>query len=384
MTRHTDNVGAKGIVYMDNKSIPACAIEENNAWHILIHPNPSLMEKVFKTKQSESYNPMVDEGLLPPCDYYIPFNEIGWRPSQSQHLSEDMDDKIYNPVMDGNALRSDFHSFLFVYGNSRLVHQIVDSRLNRSLRIPIRRYLDTDGHPVSISAEEMNRFKSAVMRQDFQICQGYPLQEIVQGDKVVVVDGPMKGGVGDVMEIRYDQEGMKLTIAFLMFNNSMTIAVPGFRAKNVRLQNPDTTQLLQDPMIANFENELIELLHHRYGAKGSATLSPEDEKRLRYLYHYSDIVFENDDVSTAKFTALMLICVYLLKDKEATEQYIQRVNELLQGATEAKTALQAYLFTALFIATHAPMLRKSVKTYRQTHPNCPKPICRFLSIAKRI
>ena len=207
---------------------------------------------------------------------------------------------------------------------------------------------------------------------------------LTPGDRVIVVDGPMKGGVGDVMEIRFDQQGMKLKIAFQMFNDKLRIAVPGFHANNIRLLDPDTKQLLQDPMIVNFEEELIELLHHRYGAKGSATLSPEDEKRLKFLHRYSGIVFENDETSTAKFTALMLICVYLLKDKEATEQYAQQVQDLLQGATEAKTALQAYLFTALFIALHAPLLRKAAKNYRQTHPDCPKPICRLLSIAKKI
>lgn len=356
----------------------------NAFWHILIHPNPALMEKLFETSQGNSDSSQEDEGLLPQCDYIIPYREINRRPNKKSQTAEDFSDTSYDPLMDGSALRSDFHSFLFVYGPEWLAQQIVDSKLNKSLMVPIRLYRDTEGQPIRISKEEMNRFKSAVMRQDFQICQGYPLQEIVQGDKVVVVDGPMKGGTGDVLEIRYDQQGIKLKIAFQMFNNKMVIAVPGFRTSDVRLQDPDTRQLLQDPMITNFEEEVIELLHHRYGANGSATLSPEDEKRLRFLYRYSDIVFEDDEVSTAKFAALMLICVYLLKDKEATERYAEQVKGLLQGATEAQTALQAYLFTALFIALHAPSLRKTAKNYRQTHPNCPKPICRLLSIAKRI
>ena len=369
---------------MNNANCQSKTFGEIDAWHILIHPHPVLIGRLFKTKQSASYNPMEDDGLLPPCEYYIPYNEISWRPSVTSQPSYEDTDRIYDPMMDGNALRCDFHGFVFVYGTDRLVNQLVDSKLNQSLQIPIRPYRDTDGQTVSISGEEMNRFKSAVMRQDFQICQGYPLQEIVQGDKVVVVDGSMKGSSGEVLEIRYDQQGMKLKIAFLMFNDKLQIAIPGFRANEVRLQDPDTKQLLQDPMIANFEEELIELLHHRYGAKGSARLSPEDEKRLKFLYRSSDIVFEDDEASTAKFTALMLICVYLMKDKKATERYIQQVKDLLQGATEARTALQAYLFTALFVALHVPSLRKTAKTYRQTHPNCPKPVCRLLSIAKRI
>lgn len=366
--------------------------DENNVWHILVHPHPLLMDKLFRTKQSESFNPLEDDGLLPPCEYSIPFIEINWRPARTQQPSEDWDDKAYDPILDGNAFRRDFHSFIFVLGTGRLIQRILNSKLNRSLQTPIRLYHDTYGQPIRISREEMSRFKSAVMRQDFQICNGYLLQEITKGDKVKVVVGPMKGSVGEVVEIRFDQQGMKLKIAFMMFNDNLQIAIPGFRFKDVSLFDPEAKQLLQDPLIANFEEELIELLHHRHGAKGSATLSPEDQKRLKFLYHYSDIVFEEDAVSTAKFAALMLICIYLLKDKEAISQHIQEVEGYLSKEdsplstlpSSLSAELECYLTTALFIATHNPALRTAAKLYRKTHPDCPEAICRFLSIAKKI
>jgi len=48
------------------------------------------------------------------------------------------------------------------------------------------------------------------------------------------------------------------------------------------------------------------------------------------------------------------------------------------------SALVCYLLTALFIVTHDPKLRKEVKAWRQSHPDCPLVIRRFLSIAKQI
>ena len=48
------------------------------------------------------------------------------------------------------------------------------------------------------------------------------------------------------------------------------------------------------------------------------------------------------------------------------------------------SALVCYLTTALFIVTHDPKLRKEVKAWRQSHPDCPLVIRRFLSIAKQI
>ena len=46
--------------------------------------------------------------------------------------------------------------------------------------------------------------------------------------------------------------------------------------------------------------------------------------------------------------------------------------------------LSWYLFTALFIATHDPLLRQQAKAWRKAHPDCPLAIRRFLSIAKQI
>ena len=48
------------------------------------------------------------------------------------------------------------------------------------------------------------------------------------------------------------------------------------------------------------------------------------------------------------------------------------------------SALVCYLALSLFIVTHDPKLRKEVKAWRQSHPDCPLVIRRFLSIAKQI
>jgi len=48
------------------------------------------------------------------------------------------------------------------------------------------------------------------------------------------------------------------------------------------------------------------------------------------------------------------------------------------------SALSCYLLTALFIVTHNPEYRCQVKAWRQSHPDCPLVIRRFLSIAKQI
>ena len=96
----------------------------------------------------------------------------------------------------------------------------------------------------------------------------------------------------------------------------------------------------------------------------------------------------------------MLICVYLMNDKEKIECRLSEVLQLqeelrgqefkssrvqgFEGNVQCSSELDCYLTTALFIVTHNPVLRKQVKAWCQSHPDCPLAIRRFLSIAKKI
>ena len=189
----------------------------------------------------------------------------------------------------------------------------------------------------------------------------------------------------------------------------MRIAVPGINIADVRLKTEKTRQLLQDPVVGRFEDELIELLCHLHGKKGSHQLNKEDQLQLRFLYQYSDIVFENNPVNQAKFAALMLICSYLMDNKEQIARRSKEVEDLLVhgslnemsdvGSLKADVGnsysslftlhsslneITVYLTIALFIVTHKPELRKAAKAWVKSHPDCPLVIRRFLSIAKQI
>ena len=59
-------------------------------------------------------------------------------------------------------------------------------------------------------------------------------------------------------------------------------------------------------------------------------------------------------------------------------------NVQLEQNSQFSTELSCYLVTALFIATHDPLLRQQAKAWRKAHPDCPLAIRRFLSIAKQI
>ena len=401
---------------MERNNIPDIKSKEKR-WCILCHPDSDLIGEIFSGKRQVSSATDDHDCPMPPFEYFIPFEDLKLRQRRKTGDTEEDDFKDYDAMLDERALRSDLHHFIFICKPKDKVRKILNSPWSRALSHRIFAYRDEHGDPVEISNTEMERFKTVIKRYDFQIVNGEPSDEVREGDQVTVISGPMAGSDGMVKEIREREGLVLLTIVFSMFQDRMCIAVPGISLADVRLKSAEAQELIQDPVIGHFEDELIELLSHLHGRKGTRELNKEDQKRLKFLYQYSDIVFEDNEANRAKFAALMLICAYLMNDKKEVRRRTKQVEALLASlpvpsaspegpsippsttpaASPAgsstvpsaspegpSSALSCYLLTALFIVTHNPKLRKQVKTWRQSHPDCPLSIRRFHSIAKQI
>ena len=399
-------------------------------WCILRHPDADLIgeilsgrRKVFDASGEVSYS----------YDFFIPFQDLKLRRRKAQESPED-DFKDYDAMLDERALRSDLHHFIFIHESKDNVKKLLNASWNKALSHRLYAYRDEHGDPVEVSNAEVERFKTVIKRYDFQIVNGEPTDEVREGDRVTVISGPMAGSDGIIKEIREREGQILLTITFAMFQDKMHVAVPGIRISDVRLKSAEAQQLIQDPVIGHFEDQLIELLCHLHGKKGSHELNKEDQRQLRFLYQYTTIQFD-DPANRTKFAALMLICAYLMNDKPEVARRQQEVEQLLKSEAEKMSdvmvqgswfkvqgselrdsvvrdsvipdselrdsvvrdsvtpdsalspqpsALVCYLALSLFIVTHDPKLRKEVKAWRQSHPDCPLVIRRFLSIAKQI
>ncbi|MBQ9523611.1 MAG: hypothetical protein IJR69_00595 [Bacteroidaceae bacterium] len=379
-------------------------MENEKRWCILRHSDSDLIGEIFSGKRKVFNASEADVHPLPPFEYFIPFADLRQKPVDRRSDSDD-EYKSYDAVLDDRALRNDLHHFIFICATKEQVLSILDAPWIKMLQNRLYAYRDEKGVPFEISNSDLERFKTILKRFDFQIINGDPSEDVQTGDEVVVTSGPMAGSEGKVKEIHEWDGQILLTIELPMFMNRMRIAVPGINIADVRLKGEKAQQLLQDPVIGRFEDELIELLCHLHGKKGSRQLNQEDQKQLRFLYQYSDIVFEDNPVDQAKFAALMLICVYLMNDKEEVTRRTKEVEQLLffqeprvqevqgfKGATSmfnvqcsmVHDELSCYLVTSLFIVKHEVQLRQQAKAWCQSYPDCPLVIRRFLSIAKQI
>ena len=410
-------------------------MENEKRWCILRHSDSDLIGEIFSGKRKVFNASEGDVHPLPPFEYFIPFADLRQKPAD-RHSDSDDEYKSYDAVLDERALRNDLHHFIFICATKEQVLSILDAPWIKMLQNRLYAYRDEKGVPFEISNSDLERVKTILKRFDFQIINGDPSEDVQTGDEVIVTSGPMAGSEGNVKEIHERDGQILLTIELPMFMNRMRIAVPDINIADVRLKGEKAQQLLQDPVIGRFEDELIELLCHLHGKKGSRQLNQEDQKQLRFLYQYSDIVFEDNPVDQAKFAALMLICVYLMNDKEEVTRRTKEVEELLvqgsgfmvQGSENEKSEvgglkaevekdssrvqeegkklstfnfqlstdsklytlssklneIAVYLIIALFIVKHEVQLRQQAKAWCQSHPDCPLVIRRFLSIAKQI
>ena len=330
-------------------------------WYVMIHQNPRWIETMLL---KDSRGELVKEGapVLPPYEFFVPYQFL--RPSTDEDLREDL------------------RSFVFMQVSEKRIHDIITSEWNAGARSHLHHYRDTNGHVVTISDSEMQQLRTTLQSRQLKVFFGQPIGDMAVGDTVILQFSPWKGKIGKVEKIAYKKNRLVMTVGVNIMNRTKSVKFEDLHDGDVLFADEERGRLLSGNLIENFENEMVRILGHKFREKNPDKVIKDRSRLIRLLSYASLQLTDADDHK--RFTALMLLCSYLLFEKEARDHYKAQLAEWLDGVRETRTATEAYLMVAMYVVTRKPRFRDAAKAYRKNHPDCPDVIRRFLSKVRDI
>ena len=325
-------------------------------WYVMVHQNPRWIETML-LKDSRGEFATNGAQPLPPYEFFVPFQFL--RPSTDDDLREDL------------------HSFVFINVSEQRIHDIVSSEWNVSARSHLHHYRDTNGGIVTISDTEMQQLRMTLQSRQLKIFFGQPIGDMAVGDTVILQFSPWEGKMGKVEKITYKKGRLVMTVGVNIMNRTKSVKFEDLHDGDVLFADEERGRLLSGNLIENFENEMVSILGHKFREKAPQKVVKDRSRLIRLLSYANMQMVDVDDQQ--RFTALMLLCSYLLFETDARDRFKAQLSEWLDGVTEAHTATEAYLMVAMFVVTRKPKFRDAAKAYRKAHPDCPDIIRRFLS-----
>ena len=380
-----------------------------DAWFVMWHIKPQYIETMLQKDSAGLFrNP--DEPPLPPYRFYVPFQYMPIL-HEGQEVKGAVTDKHYRPQDDPNALRDDLHNFVFIQASEERLQAIVSSDWNTKARSRLRYYRDTNHKEVRVSDAEIRQLMDTVQNRHLQFYIDQPLDDFAAGDRVILQTEPWEGKRGVVRKVALKKGLLCMTISMNILGRTKSINFTDVHVGDVLFEDAEQGRMLTDNPITNYEEEIIDLLSHRFGKHYTEEIAKVDQQRLKRLATY-DRIYVDDADEHARFVALKLICAYLLKSAKKRDHYQQQALALLSPLTShngsensqfsilnsqlanaslnsqftapPSSAADAYLMNALFITTRQVHWRTAVKEYRNTHPDCPAIFRRFHAILKDI
>lgn len=339
-----------------NDTKNAVMTADGDVWYVMVHQNPRWIETMLLKDSRGDLTPEGDRPLSP-YEFFVPYQFL--RPSTDDDL------------------RDDLHNFVFVHVSGQRIRAITRSEWNASSRSHLHHYRDTNGHVVTISDGEMQQLRMTLQSRQLKVFFGQPIGDMAVGDTVILQFDPWKGKIGKVEKITYKKGRLVMTVGVNIMNRTKSVKFEDLHDGDVLFADEERGRLLSGDLIANFENEMVSILGHKFREK-SPNKVLKDRTRLIRLLSYANMQMADVD-DHQRFTALMLLASYLLFEKEARARFQQQVASRLDGVREPRTATEAYLMVALFVVTRKPQYRDAAKAYRKSHSDCPDIIRRFLS-----
>lgn len=342
---------------------------DTEPWHVLCHPAPRQIEALLTRERDGRF--AVAGGRPCPFRFYIPYLYMP--------VSETPDSSGY-----ANALRSDFHNFVFIQAPARRVGEIVGSDWNTKGRLHLYYYRDHEGRNVVVPDAEIRRLMSTFRDRTLKFFIGQPLDEFSAGDKVILNISSWAGQKGIIKDISLKKGKLMMTISLNIFNSTKSINFTNLKTGDIIFEDVAKEKLFSGDPVDQFEEEVIDLLSHRFSHSVSAEVAQADVVRLKRLSIFDRLYMEESDASYARFLALKLICASLRQNRKKKEALQNEVSKLLADTPVPTTSDEAYLMMALFVSTRLARYRDAVKAYRTSHPDSPDILRRFHSIVKKL
>ena len=345
-------------------------------WYVMCHLNPRQIEVLLKKECEGRFD---TSGRLPsPFRFYIPFlympiAEIEPIHSDSSSLS-----------MYTRELRNDFHNFVFIQASGNRVDEIVTSDWNTKSRLRLYYYRDHEGKNVVVPDSEIQQLMSTFKDETLKFFIGQPIDEFSAGDKVILNIASWAGQKGIIKDISLKKGRLNMTISLNIFNSTKSINFTNLKTGDVIFEDAAKEKLFSGDLVDQFEEEVIDLLSHRFSHSVSAEVAQADVVRLKRLSIFDRLYMEESDTSYARFLALKLICASLRQNRKKKEALQNEVSKLLADTPVPTTSDEAYLMMALFVSTRLARYRDAVKAYRTSHPDSPDVLRRFHSIVKKL
>ena len=185
------------------------------------------------------------------------------------------------------------------------------------------------------------------------------------------------------MDKRLNKGQLVMVVSMNVFNRAMSINFTNLKFGDVTFKDAANARLFAENPVTQFEEEIIDILSHWYNSQNKDTTREDDVRRLRRLAAFDRIFIETDDKDYPRILGLRLICA-TLRQSARKSKLEEQVRQTLKGKSAPSSYDEAYLMTALFIATKKACYRDAVKNYRNAHPDCPDTLRRFLSIVKKM
>lgn len=343
--------------------------KDTEPWYVMCHLSPKQIDVLLR-KESDGEFGKAGE-IVAPFKFYIPF--LYMPITESSNSSEYTEE-----------LRSDFHRFVFIQASGSRIDEIVSSDWNTKARLHLYYYRDHEGKNIMVSDSEIRRLMSTFKDQTLKFFIGQPIDEFAAGDRVILNIASWAGQKGVIKDIRLKKGKLTMTISMNIFNQAKSINFTDLKTGDITFEDPSKEKLFRDNPIDRFEEEVIDLLSHKVGNTVSKEIVKADVTRLKRLSTFDKIYMEADDVDYARFLSLKLISTVLRQNKKKEESLRKEVEKHLAGKELPTTPDEAYLMTALFVATKFAKYRNAVKSYRTTHPDCPDILRRYHSIVKNL